>query len=225
MVNKLFGSNKKVKTVEAAQSDLNKVDELVVSLETKRNELQSTISKINNAMNIIEATILIDPSNANLNTKAKGEKQLGELNNEVQSVQAELDKAREQRQEAQQAYVHSKGEQVKKEHIEASAKDKATYHLSDFAERLGKDCFAGKGYEDLGLAFGFGETKSFHPDSEEFKYIQELGKEINSESDKKGEAIVIEALQAMLTVLNKHGIELTEKGNSLMKHFKAETNK
>ncbi|HDR7611151.1 TPA: hypothetical protein QCX47_002747 [Bacillus mycoides] len=225
MLNKLFGT-KKTKTIEVATQELNKTSELVTTIESQQAELQERIAKIGNAMNIIEATLLIDPKDKNaIATKSKGEKQLEELSDELASSQEQLAIANEKRFEAQKELHKSTGEKAQQHGITESSKLTAVQFLTNTLENIDKNWIITEETQDVSQAYGFGSSSNLASNSPEFNFIVEQGEEGSLQVHQNGKAIAQEALQAMTDVLAKHGVKFSERGESALRSLDVTTKK
>ncbi|MDM5459991.1 hypothetical protein [Bacillus cereus] len=218
LLNDLFGKGK-TKNVEVAQNELQKADELVAIIEGKQAEMQDRISKINSAMNIVEATLLIDPKDKNaLATKDKGDKQLASLNEELAGSQEELSEAQTKRFEAQKNLNKSAGEKAVAHSIQESSKLTAIHVLSNTLHELDRTWITTEETQDVSQAYGFGDVRQLDSRSPEFAFILEQGEKSSLEANEKGRAIAQEALQAMVNVLVENGIEFSANGINAFEH-------
>lgn len=208
----LFG-NKKVKSVEAINKELEKVNNEIANLEAKRSEFTDKINEVTQAIRIVKANLVIDSGDKNaLATKTKGEKLLETLKANLAETETKLTEAREQAFEKNKELHQSQGEAARKVNVFNNKKLGVVSGINTFFDvpdnyklhaRVGNSV-------DLAQAYGLGDFQRIHPQEQQF--IISLNSEDNEQGKQEAEAIVKEALQAMVAVLEKYDIQLI--GNS-----------
>lgn len=199
---------RKAKTIEASQKEFNKLVIEVEALEVKQGELTQQIEKINNAMNIVEATLLIDSSDKNaLATKIKGEKQLEKLQAELDDTQGKLSKATEKRLEAQVDLNQAQGEKARVKALKQATGHKAVYKVLNVIHKVEPSNVI---QEPINLAQAYGLKTSPIGVSQEDDFIRTLANEDAAKAEKQSEEVAREALQAMVDVFEKHGVKFNK---------------
>ncbi|MEI4526825.1 hypothetical protein [Priestia megaterium] len=196
---------RKTKTVETSQKDFNKFSSEVATLEAKQAELTQQIEQIKNAMNVINATLLIDSSDKNaLATKTKGEKQIEKLQAELADTQEKLLKANEKRVEAQVDLNQAQGEKARAEALKQRTLEIAVKEVVTVLNRV-ESLSAGSENIDLAQAYGL-QTSPIGVSSED-DFLRTLANEDTPKAYEQAEEVTREALQAMVDVLEKHGVK------------------
>jgi uncharacterized protein (DUF58 family) len=196
---------RKTKTVETSQKDFNKLNAEVATFEAKQAELTQQIEQIKNAMNVINATLLIDSSDKTaLATKAKGEKQIEKLQAELADTQEKLLKANEKRVEAQVDLNQAQGEKARAEALQQRTREIAVNNVVTVLNRV-ESLSAGSEHIDLAKAYGL-QTSPIGVSPED-DFLRTLANEDTPKAYEQAEEVTREALQAMIDVLEKHGVK------------------
>ncbi|MGQ4669666.1 hypothetical protein ACUIJ5_05200 [Bacillus toyonensis] len=106
----LFAMNTKVKTEEAATKEINKLQASESNLQAQLSSAQSSHSKVSAALNIIEASLVIDETDKQaLAQQKKANIKLEGLAKEIESTQVKLQEVSEKKQEAIKELYRSRG--------------------------------------------------------------------------------------------------------------------
>ncbi|WP_459501105.1 hypothetical protein [Bacillus sp. C1] len=211
----LEGNNKKIKTVEAAQKELDKLETQVSDLQGKRLGVAQQIGEVENAVRIISANLVIDENDKTaLASKEKGNRKLKNLQVELSEFDTKIADTQQQVLESKKELFRSQGEEARKNNVEGVKQQNTIDNLIKFfkAEDVYGSClfrYVRKNHViDLAQAYGLGDFQQINPVDQSFVF--EANQEDVAKGKEKANEIVKEALEAMKTVLDKHDIELDE---------------
>ncbi|WP_377866427.1 hypothetical protein [Bacillus sp. R86525] len=207
----LESGSKKVKTVDAAQKELDKLTVAESELQGKRSGVATQISEVERALGIISANLIIDENDKQaLASKDKGTKRVEILRKELSELDSKIVEAQQKKLEANKELFRSQGEEARKKNVEAIKQSKVIGGINDF---FGIDSYSSHGMKgvhkqgiDLSEAYGLGDFQQINPVGQSF--VINANSEDNSRGQEKAKEIVKEAFEAMKAVLDKHGIEL-----------------
>ncbi|MGI8277446.1 hypothetical protein [Bacillus mycoides] len=209
----LFAGNTKVKTIEAAQKEIDKLQAQENELQNQLSEAQTGHSKVSAALDIISASLIIDENDKQaLATKKKVEAKLEGLAKEIAETGEKLSEVSSKKQAAIRELYRSRGEVARKHNVKARRDDTAAKRFNK-AFQLEYPYGLDTKYEqhlDLGVEYGLGAIDSLDPRSEDWKFIVGLMNEDTAEGDKQAEVIARELEEAIKGVFAKNNIELNE---------------
>lgn len=207
----LESGSKKVKTVDAAQKELDKLTATESELQGKRSSVASKISDVEQAIRVVSANLIIDENDKQaLTTKEKGTKRVESLQKELSELDSKIAETQQKKLEANKEVYRSQGEEARKNNVEVAKQIRVIGGINNF---FGIDSYsshsvrgANKHGVDLSEAYGLGDFQQINPVGQSF--VINANSEDNSRGQEKAKEIVKEAFEAMKAVLDKHGIEL-----------------
>ncbi|WP_255448023.1 hypothetical protein [Bacillus sp. BB51/4] len=212
----LFAMNTKVKTEEAATKEIDKLQANESDLQVQLSNAQSSHSKVSAALNIIEASLVIDETDKQaLAQQKKANSKLEGLAKEIESTQVKLAEVSSKKQEAVKELYRSRGELARKANVK-NRRDMAVGHFFNRAFGIEQGDARGLYAEhnqngiDLGVAYGVGHTDSLESSSDDWKFIVGMNNEDESLANLQTAEIRKEIGEAIKAVFEKHDIKLTE---------------
>ncbi|MEH7047842.1 hypothetical protein [Bacillus pseudomycoides] len=211
--NLLEGNNKKVKTVEAAKREVDKVTATENELQSQRSSVSGKINEVENALRIISANLVIDDKDkAALASKEKGTKKLESLQTEVAELDTQIANTRKKALESKNELFRSQGEEAKKVNIEVIKKQAVIQLINKFFDVDSYSAYSLKGNyqvpQDISQAYGLGDFQQLN--TQEQSFILNVNKEISEKGKGEANKIVKEVFEAMKAVLDKYGVKLTD---------------
>ncbi|MEH7018103.1 MULTISPECIES: hypothetical protein [Bacillus] len=211
--NLLEGNNKKVKTVENAQKEVDKLTVAENELHDQRSSVARKISEVEQALRIISANLVIDEKDKTaLASKEKGTKKLESLQAEVAELDSKIANTREKVLEAKKELFRSQGEEAKKVNIEVTKNQMVIHQINEFFDVDSYSAHSLKGNhqapQDISQAYGLGDFQQLNPQEQSF--ILGINKEINEKGKEEANKIVKEVFEAINVVLDKHNVELAD---------------
>ncbi|HFK1409670.1 hypothetical protein ABE47_21040 [Bacillus thuringiensis] len=216
MMNTLRGllTGGKVKQQETAQKELEKVQAQESDLQGQLAQAQSNQAKIQQALTVVEASLVIDENDKQaLAQQKKAQSKLDDLTKEIAATQEKLVGVAEKKKEAIRETFRSRGDLARKHNVKVRRDSIATIQFNKlFGLELG-DVLGiytpNKEGINLGEAYGVGDTDSLDPHSEDWKDIVAMNNEDEKQAYEQAEAIKKELQEAIKAVFEKHDIELT----------------
>ncbi|WP_243521817.1 hypothetical protein [Bacillus pseudomycoides] len=221
--NLLEGNNKKVKTVEAAKREVDKLTATENELQSQRSSVAGKINEVENALRIIAANLVIDDKDkAALASKEKGTKKLENMRAELNELDTKIVETQQKALEAKKDLFRSQGDQARKNSVEVVKQQSVIGNLIGFfkAENIYGSLMFGhvnKPTTDLSEAYGLGDFQQVNPGEQRF--VIEANKEDMAKGKEEARAITKEAIEAVQAVLAKHGIELTDETVKRIEHL------
>ncbi|PHF25529.1 hypothetical protein COF79_15285 [Bacillus toyonensis] len=223
MMNRLKGiiAGGKVKQQETAQKELDKVVARESDLQGQLSQAQSNQTKIQQALTVVEASLVIDENDkAALAQQKKAQGKLEELAKEIESTQEKLVEVAEMKREAIREVFRSRGDLARKHNVKAHLSVIAPARINK-ALGIEEDVFRFKSVpvesKDLATEYGFVDTQSLQPVSsreedqnEDFKTIVQMNNEDHKQASEQADAIAREIEEAIKNVFEKNGIELSQ---------------
>ncbi|MDA1771437.1 hypothetical protein PDJ95_08540 [Bacillus cereus] len=216
MMNTLKGllTGGKVKTQESAQKELEKVQAQESDLQNKLAQAQSNQAKIQQALTVVEASLVIDESDkAALAQQKKATSKLEDLANEIASTQETLVEVAEKKRLAIRETFRSRGDDARKHNVKVKRASVATIQFNKlFGIESGEPqgiYAVHKESIDLGEAYGVGQLNLLDPHSEDWNELVGMVKEDDKLAYEQAEAIKKELQEAIKAVFEKYDIELT----------------
>ncbi|MEH7188220.1 hypothetical protein [Bacillus toyonensis] len=223
MMNRLKGiiAGGKVKQQETAQKELDKVVARESDLQGQLSQAQSNQTKIQQALTVVEASLVIDENDkAALAQQKKAQGKLEELAKEIESTQEKLVEVAERKREAIREVFRSRGDLARKHNVKAHLSVIAPARINK-ALGIEEDVFRFKSVpvesKDLATEYGFVDTQSLQPVSsreedqnEDFKTIVQMNNEDHKQASEQADAIAREIEEAIKNVFEKNGIELSQ---------------
>ncbi|MGE7864913.1 hypothetical protein ACQKNO_01335 [Bacillus paramycoides] len=212
-IKNLLAGTTKVKTEEQARQAIDKLQVQENNLQNQITQAQLEHTRVSNALEIMEASLIINPDSKESKTnKTLGEKKIEELNKQIEAAQVKLSEVAEKKQKAVRELHRSRGEIARKYNVKAR-RDMAIAHRFNRAFNLEipfgiETHYDPKGF-DLGVEYGLGEMDSLDPHSEGWKFLVSLSDEDSAEGDKQAEAIARELEEAIKAVFEKNNIALS----------------
>lgn len=208
----LFG-NKKVKSVEVAQKEADKLIAAVGELQSKRSSIASKISEVEQALRIISANLVIDEKDKTaLASKEKGTKKLESLRAELSELDSKIANTQEKALEAKKELFRSQGEEAKKVNVEVVKQQAVIQLINKFFDVDSYSAYSLKGNyqvpQDISQAYGLGDFQQLN--TQEQSFIINVNKEISETGKEETNKIVKEVFEAMKVVLDKHNVELAD---------------
>ncbi|MES9699862.1 hypothetical protein ABWK42_21965 [Bacillus sp. JJ927] len=212
-IKNLLAGNTKVKTPEVAQKEIDKLQDQESELQGQLSQAQSEYSKVSNALEIISASLIIDETDKQaLATKKKAEAKLDALAKQISEVGEKLAEVSSKKQNAVQELYRSRGD-IARKHNQKARRDMVIASRFNRAFNI-EDVFQLQTHHDqcidLGIEYGLGGISSLDPNSEDWKFIVQLGNEDTAEGDFQAEVIARELEEAIKGVFEKRNIELQE---------------
>lgn len=207
----LEGNNKKAKTVDAAQKELDKLTAIESELQGKRLGVATQISEVEQAIRVVSANLIIDENDKQaLTTKEKGTKRVESLRKELSELDTRIVEAQQKKLEANKELFRSQGEEARKNNIEATKQVRVIGGINSFFGIDNHSPHSVRGVHkqgiDLSEAYGLGDFQQVN--SVDQSFIINANSEDNFKGQEEAREIVKEAFEAMKAVLDKHGIEL-----------------
>ncbi len=217
-IKNLLAGNTKVKTLETAQKEVDKLQAQENELQGELSQAQSEHSRVSHALEIMEASLIINPDSKEAKTnKALGEKKLEELAKQISSTQDELSKVADKKQKAIQEIRRSRGEIARKHNVKIE-RDKYVAWGFNRAFGIEENVFQLHTVQprsmDLGVEYGLGAISTLDPDSEDWKFLVNMGQQDSAEGETQAMVIRKELQEAIKAVFVKHDIELNEQSLS-----------
>ncbi|EJQ49857.1 hypothetical protein BK709_19035 [Bacillus thuringiensis serovar shandongiensis] len=214
MMNTLKGliSGGKVKQQETAAKELEKAQAHQSDLQAKLSQAQSNQAKINQALVVVEASLVIDENDkAALAQQKKANSRLDELAKEIESTQVALVDAGEKVQLAYRETLRSQGDLARKHNVKAET---ARIAPARFNKALGlEDVYSINasymGQYDLAQEYGMGSIDSLHG-TDDWDEAVKMNNEVQKEANENAEKIARELEEAIKGVFEKNGIELDQ---------------
>ncbi|QWI55258.1 hypothetical protein [Bacillus mycoides] len=213
-IKNLLAGTTKVKTEEAALQAIDKLQAQENDLQGKLQEAQAEHTKVSEALEIVEATLIIDSADKGaLATQKKAQSKLETLAKQIASTQDELSKVAEKKQAAVKELYRSRGEIARKHNVlnrrnmAVASRFNRTFHLENALRLI---TIYDPNVRDLGVEYGVGATDNLDPRSEDWQFIVGMSDEDVAEGDRQAEVIAREIEEAIKGVFTKNGIELSE---------------
>ncbi|MEC1866734.1 hypothetical protein [Bacillus paralicheniformis] len=212
--------NKNKKTVEGAEKVLEKAHKELGDIQAQVAEKNKHKQQLIQAMNVIEASLVIDPADKNAKAqKNKADKKLAEIDKEIEKLSEKAQKAQEALTEAQKGVKNSKGEVFKQEiinqRVEAGFKRK--FSVVERRVEHGLNSYKHIDWVDWSKGYGLPLEQIQTPNGFQLKAKQEnmpLIKEVNNEAqevaNKKVDELIAKVEKAIEEILEAEGIELRE---------------
>ncbi|WP_439033654.1 hypothetical protein ABEV81_10390 [Bacillus paranthracis] len=209
----LEGNNKKAKTVDAAQKELDKLTVAESELQGKRSGVATQISEVERALGIISANLIIDENDKQaLVSKDKGTKKLENLQKELSELDSKIAETQQKKLEANKEVYRSQGEEARKNNVEVAKQIRVIGGINNFFGIDSHSPHSVRGVHkqdiDLSEAYGLGDFQRINPVDQSF--VIDANSEDNTKGEKEAKEIVKEVFEAMKNVLDKHSIELTD---------------
>ncbi|MFA2569613.1 hypothetical protein ABR775_07055 [Bacillus cereus] len=190
-------------------------------LQGQLSQAQSNKTKIQQALTVVEASLVIDENDkAALAQQKKAQGKLEELAKEIESTQEKLVEVVEMKREATREVFRSRGDLARKHNVKAHLSVIAPARINK-ALGIEEDVFRFKSVpvesKDLATEYGFVDTQSLQPVSsreedqnEDFKTIVKMNNEDHKQASEQADAIAREIEEAIKNVFEKNGIELSQ---------------
>ncbi|MEJ9126027.1 hypothetical protein P4I92_20345 [Bacillus cereus] len=190
-------------------------------LQGQLSQAQSNQTKIQQALTVVEASLVIDENDkAALAQQKKAQGKLEELAKEIESTQEKLVEVVEMKREATREVFRSRGDLARKHNVKAHLSVIAPARINK-AFGIEEDVFRFKSVpvesKDLATEYGFVDTQSLQPVSsreedqnEDFKTIVQMNNEDHKQASEQADAIAREIEEAIKNVFEKNGIELSQ---------------
>ncbi|PFB96322.1 hypothetical protein CN296_18240 [Bacillus cereus] len=207
----LESGSKKVKTVDAAQKELDKLTAIESELQGKRSGVAAQINEVERALGIISANLIIDENDKHaLASKDKGTKKVESLQKEANELDSKIAETQQKKLEANKEVYRSQGEEARKNNVEVTKQTRVIGGINSFFGIDSHSPHSVRGVHkqgiDLSEAYGLGDFQQINPVDQSF--VIEANKEDNAKGQEEAKAIIKEAFETMKAVLNQHGIEL-----------------
>ena len=212
---------KSKKTVETTGKALEKAQEELNNIKAEIAEKQKQKQQIQQAMNVISAHLVIDPTDKNATTqKNKAESKIAEIDKEIIKLNEKAQKAQEALTKAQKEHNTSKGELFKQEYT----KRMTAYHFKNELEKMNEALekklpnYPHSDWVDWSRAYGlpvqsystpFGKV-NFRELPENVPFLREQRQEAEAVSKEKAKEIISKVEQLIEELLEAEGIELKE---------------
>lgn len=210
----------KVKQQEAAQKELEKVQTQESDLQGQLAQAQSNQAKIQQALSVVEANLVIDENDKQaLAQQKKAQSKLDDLAKEIVATQEKLVEIVEKKQLAIRETFRSRGDLARKHNVKARLSVVAPARINK-ALGIEEDVFKFKSVpvesKDLATEYGFGNTQSLAPiarlrdenQNEDFNEIVRMNDEDFKQAEEQAETIAREIEGAIKSIFEKNGIEL-----------------
>lgn len=202
------------KALEKAQEELNKVKAEIAEKQKQKQQIQQ-------AMNVISAHLVIDPTDKNATAqKNKAESKIAEIDKEIIKLNEKAQKAQVALTKAQKEHNTSKGELFKQEYIKAMT----AYHFNNELGKMIKAIesklpnYPHSDWVDWSRAYGlpvqsyttpFGKV-TFRELPENVPFLREQRQDAEAFSKEKAKEIISKVEKLIEELLEAEGIELKE---------------
>ncbi|MFU1885157.1 hypothetical protein [Bacillus wiedmannii] len=216
----LFAGNTKVKTIEAAQKEIDKLQAQENELQGQLSEAQAGHAKVGQALLIVEASLIIDETDKTaLTSQEKAQAKLETLAKQVESTKGKLSEVSSRKQAVVQEMYRSRGEVARRHNIKIE-RDRyvvwgfnRAFNIEDYTFQLAVE---NESHMDLGMEYGLGSLEERDPQSpnwiaphtEDWNFLAKLGQEDLAEGETQAIAIRKELQGAIKGVFDKHDIKL-----------------